>query len=331
MKFVTLVVAFVCVGLVAADTTLERAFERAFNEVVEDGTWRQVFSFNDATVDSSVANSDLCAGSASNWPWPERQDDGTDLEYVLTRGEFVCGYNPGADFRSANDNSLHNTQNNEVTGAVREIFDAMANRISAHYNVPFVITWDLSEDVSDNILDALQEGRVDAACGRWGVGGVFRDPDSTSVYPRAQAFSLMQCTTYLSSIPLWSNPAGVPESFEDAVADIEAGASVCSPSSATGGTVQQCTAVLGGFVSRSFSCTGLLQEAWTELAASAGDCDYVWGSYPPDSANIANPRFVLVPNYIEQAGSFFRKYNINSAATVAPAVALIAGALALLF
>ena len=76
-----------------AATSLEIAFTRAFNELVQDGTW--ALTFGGAEVESSSS----CSGAPENWPLPT-PEEGSDLQRVLDSGEFKCGFPSGLAFSS---------------------------------------------------------------------------------------------------------------------------------------------------------------------------------------------------------------------------------------
>mmetsp|Transcript_19577 Transcript_19577/g.55059 ORF Transcript_19577/g.55059 Transcript_19577/m.55059 type:complete len:314 (-) Transcript_19577:3550-4491(-) len=304
---VTIIAVCLLVGTSMATTTMQMAFERAFNEVVSSGEYADIFGFS-GDNDGTILTSDRCPGNAEYWPWPQATK-GSDLLRLLARGRFDCGYNSGADFRTPFDRSLINTEGSftRPTGAVVTLFDRMAEKISIHYDTSFEIAWNTQYVSSDDVLYGVETGRFDAACGRYGVGATYTNKAGTTT-PRAQSFSLFQCMSYISRIPVWSNQDPAP-SEQELLEDLEDGATVCTPSSSGGGTEQQCTSILSQFVSDpNFNCTGLGLDAWPQVEDTEfGECTYVWGSYPPAGVNLEKQARTLITTYYEQAGTFFRE------------------------
>jgi hypothetical protein len=169
-----------------AATSLEIAFTRAFNELVQDGTW--ALTFGGAEVESSSS----CSGAPENWPLPT-PEEGSDLQRVLDSGEFKCGFPSGLAFSSevTGKDFLNSMDPSETTGYIVDYWDKIGEKIGDMYDMPqpIQIRWNTTFDSSNDIFTAIAKGEFDSACARFSPDGTWTDPSTSTKYPRSLAFS----------------------------------------------------------------------------------------------------------------------------------------------
>ena len=129
LKFLTILVF---VGLYAspsvARTSLEQAFFAAFNARIQDGTWGSVIGY----PASGLFGGNLCMGDASDAEYPA-VEPGTDLAYVLEKGEFICSYNRNLKQYALDGQVLIDTTGPVAQGKIVDLFSFLGISISAHY------------------------------------------------------------------------------------------------------------------------------------------------------------------------------------------------------
>ena len=297
-----------------AATSLEIAFTRAFNELIQDGTWASIFG------PTEVEMASLCSGAPENWPIPV-PEEGSDLQRVLETGEFWCGYPTGLAFSSEVTGVpfIDSTDPNNTTGYIVDFWDKIGERIGDMYQTeaPIVVGWNTSFDSSNNIFTSLSNGEFDSACARFSPDGTWTDPATSAKRPRSLAFSNMLCASYLERSWIFVLPetaaAGVVDSFEALAEAIANGsvANVCTPTQPESGTVTSCSLQINRFLqpadtttSGDFKCIGKSDAAFADL--DAGVCDAVWGSAAADTSSYS--RFSQPT--ITAWSSFFRNDNL---------------------
>mmetsp|Transcript_5737 Transcript_5737/g.7469 ORF Transcript_5737/g.7469 Transcript_5737/m.7469 type:complete len:335 (+) Transcript_5737:82-1086(+) len=298
-----LFVFLVCLlPLVLCKTSLEIALDKAFNELVEVGTWKDIVGVLDNYDQGS-----FCTGNADEWPLPEAEE-GSDLRRVLDRGSFICAYNQDSVLTTQGGLLVLDTSDpNNPQGALVEWWAALITKVSDYYNRPLSISWDLSEVTSQGTLDLVTHGDADAACARWAMDGFYVDPYRGKL-PRALAFSVQHCFTYMETSFIYTTTASTVTSFELLVQGVDGGSvkSVCTVGSANGGTTQGCSASMSQFTASPFDCQGEGSDAFTLL--DAGTCGAVWAGAPSDLTlyhSFAQPALYA-------AGSLFRQFDVNS-------------------
>jgi hypothetical protein len=136
-------------------TTLELALSKAFNKLVEDGTYSRIFQ-NKIDIDSTS----FCTGNADAWETPPSEASNSnenDLARVLDRGEFICGYPGDLLFQqSLGDGQiiLDTADPNNVQGVLVDWWDELGNELGRMYNVSFfAVKWNSTFITSQDVLD----------------------------------------------------------------------------------------------------------------------------------------------------------------------------------
>ena len=294
-----------------AATSLEVAFTRAFNELIQDGTWASIFG------PTEVEMASLCSGAPDNWPVPE-VEAGSDLQRVLDTGEFWCGYPTGLAFASESTSLpfIDSMDPSNTTGYIVEFWDKVGEQIALMYDrgAPIAVRWNTTFDSSNDIFTSLANGEFDSACARFSPDGTWTDPSTSTKHPRSLAFSNMLCASYLERSWIFVLPSTASsgiDSFEALALAIADGTvtNVCTPTQPTSGTVTSCSLQINRFLSptatsEDFECIGKSDTAFADL--DAGICDAVWGSAATDLSPYARFSQPTVTAW----SSFFRNENL---------------------
>ncbi len=154
----------VCPSL--GQTTLELALSKAFNKLVEDGTYSRIFQ-NKVYIDSNT----FCTGNAYAWETPPlvaSDYDEYDLARVLDRGEFICGYPGDLLFQqSLGDGQimLDTAVPNNVLGVLVDWWDELGNELGLMYNVSFfAVKWNSTFTTSQDVLDGTFSRMLHLLC-----------------------------------------------------------------------------------------------------------------------------------------------------------------------
>lgn len=301
-----------------AATSLEIAFTRAFNELIEDGTWASVFG------PTEVESASLCSGAPDNWPVPT-PEEGSDLQRVLDTGEFWCGFPTGLAFASEDTGRpfIDSMDPDNTTGYIVDYWAKIGEKIGAMYNrPPIAVGWNTTFDSSNAIFTSLDNGEFDSACARFSPDGTWKDLQGIK-RPRSLAFSNMLCATYLERSFIYVLPATAAAgitSMEALAAAISEGnvTNVCTPTQPTSGTVTSCSLQINRYLSSTppigFECIGKSDTAFTDL--DAGICDAVWGSADTDTSTYG--RFAQPT--VTAWSSFFRNENLPPPKQIQPAL-----------
>jgi hypothetical protein len=173
-------------------TTLEQAVTRAFNMKVLDGSYASTFG---GLTDIEAVS--FCSGSVDSWPLPQTVMPGSDLEAVLERGVFRCGYRNNQIVSNKNGDIMLDTSGETVTGLVADFFgNSLIPAFGQLYNKTVSVEWVLSAfEVAT--LNQLNNGEIDSACGLWDPDGIY--VLGQQVVARPLAFNTMYCPMYLAT------------------------------------------------------------------------------------------------------------------------------------
>lgn len=122
-------------------TTLELSITHAFERLVASGFYH---SWLDGLSDMETTT--YCLGGYENWPLPE-VTPGTDLEKILERGEFICGYPQGFVGKTSNGEvTINTTDPKNVAGAIPNFYAALTSEMGKFFNRTVVNTWKTFRD-----------------------------------------------------------------------------------------------------------------------------------------------------------------------------------------
>mmetsp|Transcript_9908 Transcript_9908/g.13352 ORF Transcript_9908/g.13352 Transcript_9908/m.13352 type:complete len:253 (-) Transcript_9908:32-790(-) len=201
---------------------------------------------------------------------------------------------------------LDTTEDGNTKGLLVEWFFILAQTISEHYDENYRVTWNTHEFLTaSDLLNAVQAGDVDAACGRWQTGGTMAFGPSGSTIHRVDRLSLMNCLSWIQPTDIYTQTASLITTFPELVAAINANPTfqMCTSTIPDGGTEQLCTTVLGDFVNTpGFECLGQNTEAWSLL--EQGICNAVWLGPPPPTQVWDFNTFFYAP-VLAEYGTFF--------------------------
>ncbi|KAL3907949.1 MAG: hypothetical protein SGILL_008668 [Bacillariaceae sp.] len=224
-----------------------------------------------------LKSSSMCTGNPEVWPVPP-VDPNTDLQRVLDRGTFRCGY-PANLFESNLEGDLlidSAASNDRPVGLIVEWFDELAKQVGQVYGKDLTVEWDVVA-TSQEVLDNVYYGEVDAACGNWSPDGVWLDPDGDFV-SRALGFAVNHCPTYIQEQNILVNINNIHNitDFPSLVTALERDNTlrVCTPGSVGGGYAQNCMNTLGQYLTTPVECHGEENEAHALL--DSGDCDVLY-------------------------------------------------------
>lgn len=176
---------------VSSKTSLELAITKSFGALVNNGQWGEVFGDIDGIDPSS-----FCYGDDDSWP-DQEPTEGSDLQAVIDRGTFRCGYSLG--FRDvAPDGTvlIDSTQgNNTVTGIIADFWETVVAGLSDNNGEEIALEWTVFE-TSQDTFDAVYNNEADSACGFWLPDGHWTDPVSNQQLARPLAFSMFQCPIF---------------------------------------------------------------------------------------------------------------------------------------
>jgi len=189
-----IILAFTILDPSLGETSLELALSKAFNKLVEDGTYASVFA---DLVD--IKSTSFCTGNADSWETPPLETGeggGSDLAVVLDRGEFICGYPSNLFYQQslqAGQVLLDTADPNNVQGALVDWWEALGKELGRMYGKnSFQVKWNATLSKSQEVLTSVQNGTYDAACARWAPDGFWNDANGKQI-PRSVAFSAQVC------------------------------------------------------------------------------------------------------------------------------------------
>jgi len=286
-------------------TSMEQAFQAAFNEAVSAGEWTNTFGGI-----AGIYQATSCNGGDTQSQYPPVAP-GSDLDRLLNAKKFICGYNSDSHVTAPEDSSIDLILTDQTTasGLVVDFYDILAANIAAAYGVPdFVIEWDVSKGSSNDILNAVATGEFDGACGRYGQGGTWTVPQNGQKFARANAFSGFHCETYINDNNVLIQPGAYASFSELASAAVAGEATICSTTSPGGGTSQTCSAIFSNFGGGSVECQGKRDQAWIDF--NSGVCTAVFQSLPTEEDNVS--AYDLLPTPVQSTpATFFRQFDLD--------------------
>jgi len=126
-------------------TSMQLVVTKAFDSLVSEGVYAEAFGDLDGTEGTSY-----CTGSNS---WPEQSvETGSDLEALLEREVFRCGYTKDLRYATQDGKVILNTLDpSDVSGAIPDYWDLLIKKVGSYYEKNLTVEWYLVSDETTSV------------------------------------------------------------------------------------------------------------------------------------------------------------------------------------